>query len=117
MSGICEHGYEHSGSIKCGEFLDYLKTGQLPPSTFPVIASPLQRYYDQTFAVITAHSSKIFRKKIHVRMSKVHLSRHIAAQCLIRQLEVFQEFLIMFNLFISWKVSCYKAGYHFTPSY
>jgi hypothetical protein len=25
-AGSCEYGNEHSGSIKCGEFLDYLKT-------------------------------------------------------------------------------------------
>jgi len=25
--GTCEGGNEPSGSIKCGEFLDYLKTG------------------------------------------------------------------------------------------
>jgi hypothetical protein len=27
MAGTCECGNEHSGSIKCGEFLDELKTG------------------------------------------------------------------------------------------
>ena len=26
-AGTCECANEHSGSIKCGEFLDYLKTG------------------------------------------------------------------------------------------
>ena len=29
MAGICECGNEPSGSIKCGEFLDWLKTGYL----------------------------------------------------------------------------------------
>ena len=29
MAGTCECGNEQSGSIKCGEFLDYLKTGKL----------------------------------------------------------------------------------------
>ena len=29
VAGTCEYGDEHSGSIKCGEFLDQLKTGQL----------------------------------------------------------------------------------------
>ena len=29
MAGCCERGNEPSGSIKCGEFLDYLKTGHL----------------------------------------------------------------------------------------
>jgi len=56
-----------------------------------------------------------FQKIFYVKMSKVHLSRHIAAQILI-QLQVFQEFLITFRLFIPWKVSCYKAGYHSTSS-
>ena len=27
MAGTCECGNEPSGSIKCGEFIDYLKTG------------------------------------------------------------------------------------------
>jgi hypothetical protein len=26
VAGSCECGNEHSGSIKCGEFLDYLRT-------------------------------------------------------------------------------------------
>ena len=25
MAGTCEYGDEHSGSIKCGEFLDWLQ--------------------------------------------------------------------------------------------
>ena len=29
LAGTCECGNEPSGSLKCGEFLDYLKTGQL----------------------------------------------------------------------------------------
>ena len=29
VAGTCECCNEPSGSIKCGEFLDYLKTGQL----------------------------------------------------------------------------------------
>ena len=29
MAGTCEYGKEPSGSIKCGEFLDWLKTGWL----------------------------------------------------------------------------------------
>ena len=29
MGGTCECGYEPSDSIKCGEFLDWLRTGQL----------------------------------------------------------------------------------------
>ena len=29
MAGTCDCGNEHSGSIKCGEFLDQLRTGQL----------------------------------------------------------------------------------------
>jgi hypothetical protein len=29
VSGTCECGNEHLGSIKCGEFLDYLRTGYL----------------------------------------------------------------------------------------
>ena len=29
MAGACEYGDELSGSIKCGEFLDQLKTGWL----------------------------------------------------------------------------------------
>ena len=29
MAGTCECGNEPSGSKKCGEFLDWLKTGQL----------------------------------------------------------------------------------------
>jgi hypothetical protein len=29
VAGSCECGYEPSGSIKCGEFLDYLRTGYL----------------------------------------------------------------------------------------
>jgi hypothetical protein len=29
MTGTCECGTELSGSIKCGEFLDYLQTGLL----------------------------------------------------------------------------------------
>lgn len=28
MAGRCEHGDEHSGSIKCGEFLDQLRRGE-----------------------------------------------------------------------------------------
>ena len=30
VAGTCECGSEHSGSIKYGEFLDQLQTGQLP---------------------------------------------------------------------------------------
>ena len=29
MAGACEYGNEPSGSIKCGEFLDKLRTGSL----------------------------------------------------------------------------------------
>ena len=29
MAGACEYGNELSGSIKCGDFLDELKTGWL----------------------------------------------------------------------------------------
>jgi len=29
VSGTCECGNEPSGSVKCGVFLDYLKTGKL----------------------------------------------------------------------------------------
>ena len=29
VTGICDYGNEPSGSIKCGDFLDQLKTGQL----------------------------------------------------------------------------------------
>jgi hypothetical protein len=29
VAGTCECGNAHSGSIKCGEFLDWLRTGQL----------------------------------------------------------------------------------------
>jgi hypothetical protein len=29
VEGTCECGNEHSGSIKCGLFLDLLRTGQL----------------------------------------------------------------------------------------
>ena len=29
VADTCECGNEPSGSIKCGEFLDYLRTGQL----------------------------------------------------------------------------------------
>ena len=29
VAGICECGNELSGSIKCGEFLDQMKTGRL----------------------------------------------------------------------------------------
>ena len=29
MAGTCDYGNELSGSIKCGKFLDYLRTGQL----------------------------------------------------------------------------------------
>ena len=29
MADACECGNEPSGSIKCGEFLDWLRTGQL----------------------------------------------------------------------------------------
>ena len=29
MAGTCKRGYEPSGSIKCGQFLDYLRTGEL----------------------------------------------------------------------------------------
>ena len=29
VAGTCECGNEPSGSIKCGEFLDYLRTGWL----------------------------------------------------------------------------------------
>ena len=29
MAGICESGNKLPGSIKCGEFLDYLRTSQL----------------------------------------------------------------------------------------
>jgi hypothetical protein len=28
--GCCNRGNEPSGSIKCGEFIDYLRTGYLP---------------------------------------------------------------------------------------
>jgi hypothetical protein len=56
-----------------------------------------------------------FREIFYAKMSKVHLLRHIATQFLIK-LQVFQEFLITLGLFIPWKVSCYKAGYHPTPS-
>jgi hypothetical protein len=27
VAGTCEFGNEYSGSVKCGEFLDWLKTG------------------------------------------------------------------------------------------
>ena len=27
MAGACEYGNEPSGSIKCGEFLDWMRTG------------------------------------------------------------------------------------------
>jgi len=27
VAGCCKHYNEHSGSIECGEFLDYLRTG------------------------------------------------------------------------------------------
>jgi len=27
VAGTCECGNEHSGSIKCGEFLEYLRAG------------------------------------------------------------------------------------------
>jgi len=29
VAGCCEHGNEHSGSVKCGEFCDWLRNGQL----------------------------------------------------------------------------------------
>ena len=29
LAGTCEYGNEHSGSIKCGEFLDQLQNGYL----------------------------------------------------------------------------------------
>ena len=29
MAGCCEHGNEHSGSVKCGEFCDWLRNDQL----------------------------------------------------------------------------------------
>jgi len=29
VAGTCKHGNEPSGSIKCGEFLDYLRTSEL----------------------------------------------------------------------------------------
>jgi hypothetical protein len=29
VADSCEHGNEHSGSIKCGEFLDYLRNYHL----------------------------------------------------------------------------------------
>ena len=29
VARTCEYGNETSGSVKCGEFLDWLKTGQL----------------------------------------------------------------------------------------
>jgi len=33
VAGTCECGNEPLGSIKCGEFLDYLRNGQLSRST------------------------------------------------------------------------------------
>jgi len=29
VAGTCEHSNETSGYIKCGEFLDWLRTGQI----------------------------------------------------------------------------------------
>ena len=35
MVGTCECGNETSGSIKCGEFLDWLKTGYFMKDSAP----------------------------------------------------------------------------------
>jgi len=70
-------------------------------STFPAISCPLQRYHDKTIDVIIAHSPTVFRKKIHEIKPKIELSRHIAAQSLIRQPQVFHEFLLTISLVIS----------------
>ena len=34
VAGTCECGNEPSGSIKCGEFLDWLKTGEILKKDF-----------------------------------------------------------------------------------
>ena len=51
-------------------------------STIPVISSPLQRYHDENFAVIIAHSP-MFSGKITCENAERASSRHIAAQFLI----------------------------------
>jgi len=51
-------------------------------STIPVISSPLQRYHDENFAVIIAHSP-MFSGKITCENAERAYSRHIAAQFLI----------------------------------
>jgi len=37
--GCCEHGDEHSGSIKCGEFVDWLRDCQLSKTDCAILAS------------------------------------------------------------------------------
>jgi hypothetical protein len=40
LGGICECGNEPSGSIKCEEFLDYMRSGQL----LKMVSSPWSNY-------------------------------------------------------------------------
>ena len=35
MAGACEYGNELSGSLKCGEFLEWMRTGQLLKDSAP----------------------------------------------------------------------------------
>ena len=54
MTGTCESGNEVSGSIKCGEFLDWLRIGWLlknesaPWNKLVSIPSPLSECYSST---------------------------------------------------------------------
>ena len=39
MCGRCERGNEHSGSIKCGEFIDWLRDCHLSKTDCAILAS------------------------------------------------------------------------------
>ena len=62
MAGTCECGYEPSGSIKCGEFLDWLRTDQLLQS---VSAAACSKYRKVLLEAELRTLRRIFQALLH----------------------------------------------------
>ena len=66
VAGTCECDNEPSGSIKCGEFLDQLKTGQLLKKGFAAWSKEVSQSVSQGLLLIgfVSLKKKVFHKRI-----------------------------------------------------
>jgi len=88
--GSCEHGIEHSGSIKCGEFLDWLSNYQLPISTL-LHGDNRGKCEVWVLGNWSCHTAHWLSKLVHASMALIHKPK-VNTGC----------FILFWNMIVDW---------------